>query len=135
MPEHDRRHRQEVVVALEQAPHAAQLVEHDAEREHVAAAVDRLAEALLGRHVRDLALERARLGLGRPVRRLRDPEVDDLHRAVVADQDVRRRHVAVDDAERRAIGPALLVRVVQAGGRGGDDRDHVLERDLRSRAC
>ena len=129
--EHDRRHREEVVVALEQAPHGAQLVEHDAEREHVAAAIDRLADALLGGHVRDLALERAGPGLDGAVRGLRDPEVRDLDAAVVADEEVGRRHVAVHDPERRPVGGALLVRVVEPGRGGGHDRQHVLERHLR----
>ena len=56
---------------------------------------------LLGRHVRDLALEHAGARLERRVHRLRDAEVDDLHLAVVGDEDVVRGHVAVDDAERR----------------------------------
>ncbi len=35
------------------------------------------------------------------------------------------------DPERRAIGQALLVRVMQAGGGRGDDRDDVFERHPR----
>ena len=43
--------------ALEEALARRELEEHDAGREDVAARVDRLAARLLGRHVRDLALE------------------------------------------------------------------------------
>ena len=73
------------------------LVEHDAQREEVAAAVDRLAPGLLGRHVLELALQRAGLGLRGLRRGLRDAEVAELDVALVRDQDVLRRHVAVDE--------------------------------------
>ena len=66
------------------------------------------------------------------MRGLRDAEVDDLHVAVVADEDVRRRHVAMDDAERLAVGAALLVRVVQPAAAPTHDRDDVLERHRAS---
>ncbi len=79
---------------------------------------------LLRRHIGELALELAaarRLvdlteGLG-------DPEVDDLHRAVSADEDVLRRDVAVDDRERSPAVVGQLVRGMEAGGGvGGDAR-------------
>ena len=61
-----------------------------AEREHVAAPIERLAAALLGRHVRELALERAGAGLGAArARRARDAEVEQLDAAVVGDEHVR----------------------------------------------
>ncbi len=85
--------------------------------------------ALLGREVRDLALDRARLRHP-PVVRLRDAEVDDLDDALAVDEHVRRRHVAVHDPEWTAIDPAPLVRVVQPGRDAGDDRQHRLQRDL-----
>jgi hypothetical protein len=122
----DRAPRDEVVRALEQPAHGDELVQHDAEAEHVAPPIDVVAEALLGRHVRDLALHEPGL-VGAP-RELRDPEVDDLHVAVVRDDDVRGRDVAVHDAGEAAIRPAVLVRVVER--RRGRERDRyaVLER-------
>jgi hypothetical protein len=113
----------------EEALAEAQLPEDDPEREDVRAAIERLTSALLRRHVGDLPLQRAH-GVDLRLRgRLGDPEVDDLDGAVVADDDVRRRDVAVDDVERPAVGGLLLVRVVEAGGGVDDDVDQVLERE------
>ena len=108
-----------------------QLVEDDADGEQVRAAIDALPAALLGRHVADLSLERAGERLHLAVGRLGDAEVDDLHRAVEADDDVLRRDVAVHDLERAALEVALVVRVVEAGAHARQDRHHVLERRLR----
>jgi hypothetical protein len=80
--------------------------------QHVGAAVDRLAARLLGRHVRELALDDA-LVLG-DVARPGDAEVDDLDRAVPRHQHVLRGDVAVDDRQRLAELVGLLVRVVEA---------------------
>ena len=130
----DAMHRVEVGVRAEAAVLRRDLVEDDAEREHVAAAIDIAPAALLGRHVRELALDDARLGLDRSRRRLRDAEVEQLHAAVVADHDVRRRHVAMHDAERHAIAAAPLMRVVEPGGRAGDHGQRELERHTRALA-
>ena len=83
----------------------------------------------------DLALEHARLfakhvGAG-------DAEVGDLHRAVEAEQDVLRRHVAVHDVERLARLVRALVRVVQpvrdlAHDVGGDVGREALVRLARA---
>ena len=84
----------------------------DAEREDVGALVDRLALRLLGRHVGDGPHDapltgsdsrgHGRLGRGVPggPLELRQPEVEHLHAALVADHDVRGLDVAVDDADR-----------------------------------
>ena len=96
----------------EQRPPGDELVEHDAGAPHVGATVDRFAARLLGRHVRELALDDA-LVLG-DVARPCDAEVDDLHRAVPRHQHVLRRDVAVDDLQRIAELVGLLVRVVEA---------------------
>ena len=56
-------HRVEVAVGAEAAMLRRDLVEDDAEREHVAAAIDVAAAALLRRHVRELALDDAGLRL------------------------------------------------------------------------
>ena len=126
----DRAHREEVVACREARMHGHELVEADAEREHVAAAIDALAIALLGRHIRDLALEHTGLRLLGAMRCEGDPEVSDFDAAVEAHQDVRRRHIAVHDAERLPVRAALFVRVVKARCRATDDRDRVLDRNL-----
>ena len=73
------------------------LVEHDAERVEVGLAGDRLAERLLGRDV----VGRAEHAPGdrQPLlgERARDAEVGDLGAAFLADEDVLRLDVAVDD--------------------------------------
>ena len=118
----------EVVVPAKQPPTQGQLPQDRAQREHVAAAVERLAAALLRRHVRDLALEGAVPGVGLQRGHAGDAEVDQLHAAVVADEDVRGRDVAVDDAERVAVAVLLVMGVVQPGGGADDDLQNVLGR-------
>jgi hypothetical protein len=86
--------------ALPEALARRGLPEQHAHREDVGAAVDALAARLLGRHVRDLALEHAGARLRGRVERLGDAEIDDLHLAVVGHEDVLRGDVAVHDAER-----------------------------------
>src|SRR5690606_38654631 len=76
----DRLEREEVGVAMEQALDRQHLVHHDAEREDVAAPVERLAEDLLGRHVRVLAFDRAGARARVRAARLRDAEIEQLHR-------------------------------------------------------
>src|SRR6185437_3396056 len=60
-----------------------------------------------------LALEHAGHRARVATRRFRDAEVDDLDLALVRDEDVLRRAVAVHDLERPAVGVALAVRVVE----------------------
>src|SRR6185312_9501811 len=79
-----------------------ELPEHDAQREDIAAAVERLAADLLGREIRRLALDHARARGFAVVVGLGDAEVDDLDVTVEADEDVLRADVAMDDVERRA---------------------------------
>ena len=104
------------VSPLEETLARQQLVQDDAEREEVAPTVDRLSPRLLGRHVLDLALERPGLGLGGLRRGLGDPEVAELDVALVRDEDVLRRDVAVHDVELVAVGVAPAVRVVEGRG-------------------
>jgi hypothetical protein len=104
----------EVALADEEPLAGEQLVEHDAHGEDVAASVDRQAPHLLGRHVAELALEDARLRLAGLARGLGDAEVDELHLAVVRDEHVLRRDVAVHEVEVAAGGVLLVVRVVEA---------------------
>ena len=85
-------------VARERRDAGDHLVEHDAERVHVAATVDGKALRLLGREVGGGAHHRT--GLGEPVARAgaRDAEVGDLHVARSGQQHVAGLHVAVHDA-------------------------------------
>ncbi len=109
------------VVAVEQGPPSEQLPEDDPHREEVRAPVDRLARRLLGRHVRDLPLQDPDLGLVPRDDRLCDPEIDELHLAVVADEDVVGANVAMDDLEWRPVVVAQSVGVSEAVASVGDD--------------
>jgi len=122
-------HDREVVVAAKRPPPDGELEHHHAEREQIAPAIESLAAALLGRHVRCLALERSGLGLVLAIVGARDPEIEELDRAVVADEHVARRDVAVDEPERPAIGAGLFVRALERGGGALDDRERDGERD------
>ena len=96
-------------------------VEHAAQRVDIGAGVDRLAAGLLGRQVLRGADHRG--GLGHAVgvgQRAGDAEVHHLHRAGLADHDVRGLDVAVDDA--------VLVAEVQRLAGVGDDLDRALGR-------
>ena len=102
-----------LVLGCEQRSRREQLVGDHAGGEQIAAGVEFLAGERLGRHVGELAFDPA--GLRAQLRRLRlgDPEVDDLDLAVGGHQHVRRRHVAVDQAERVTGVIELVVRVVE----------------------
>src|SRR5690606_6906233 len=99
-----------------------QRVEHDAERKDIRASVEAFAVDLLGSHVADLAFDLS--SDGRPSsesRRFCDPEVDDLRHAVVSDEQVLRRNVAMDEADGLTFVVLQLVRGVEA--RAGVDGD------------
>ncbi len=100
-----------------EGPRASEhLVEHQAEREHVGAHVERLARGLLGRHVLGRSQHPAQLGrhevvggvarwqeVARPrelARRLGQPEVQQLHVARRRDHDVLGLEVAMNDPLR-----------------------------------
>ena len=104
----------QIVVHREQPLAGQQLIQHDAAGEDVRATVNRLAAHLLGRHIGELAFEDARLGLGL-ARGLHfgDAEVDELDLALVADHDVLRGYIAVDQLQVIAQRVLLAVRVVQ----------------------
>ena len=76
-------------------------VEHHAEREDVGALVLGRPAPLLGRHV----CRRAAVHLA-PPEGLRHSQVEQLHAAVVAEEDVSGRQVAVDDPSRVGVGEA-----------------------------
>ena len=116
----------------EQPPTAQHLGQHHADREQIAAGVDRLLDHLLGRHVAVLALERARLGAVVPpgAGGARDAEVDELDVAASGQEQVRRRDVAVDHAEIVAGVVAQVVREVEGVEDLVADPHRVLERRL-----
>ncbi len=76
--------------------------------------VDLLPHRRFGRQIRELPLDDARLAPFELRVGLREPEVHDLHLAVLREEHVRRRHVAVDDVHRHAVRVAQLVRVGEA---------------------
>jgi hypothetical protein len=108
------------------------LVQDDAERVDVGAAIRAAAHQLLGRHV----LERADGGAhDRQVGRLRqiaaredlrDAEVEHLHDIVRRDEDVRGLEITVDDAE--------VVCLAQGRAHLGPDREHALPGQGAARA-
>jgi hypothetical protein len=105
-------------------------VEHDAEREHVDAPVDRLAANLLRRQVGELALDGAGARVVQLRGRLGDAEVEHLGGAVLADVEVVGRDVAVHDAERLAFVVARHMGVMQATSGVGDDAHGHAQRQL-----
>ena len=98
-------HLADVVLGLEEPPAGQHLVKHHAQREHVGAGIERPHVDLLGRQIAHLPLDEPlfRLLLGERGG-ARDPEVEDLHRAVVGQHDVGGRDVLVDDLQRLAVG-------------------------------
>src|SRR5678816_1408240 len=107
-----------------------ELIEDDPEREEVAAAVEHLTFALLGRHVAELALDLPRLGAADAIGRLRHPEIEELYGAVVADEHVLRVHVAVNEVLRVPSRVEELMGGVQSGADLGDDVGRELRRQL-----
>src|SRR5262249_4305583 len=80
-----------------------QLPENDARRENVRARVQVIATRLLGTHVTRFAANRVVGNDIDDVVRARDSEITELYLAVEANEDVRRRHVAVHDTERLSV--------------------------------
>ena len=85
------------VVTLEGAPAGQHFVDDNAERPDVGPAVERPGAGVLRTHVSHRSRERLRVR-ARRLLNLRDPEIEDLHRPVGKDHDVRRLDVAMDDA-------------------------------------
>ena len=126
-------HRLEVGVAEEEALPREQLPQDDADREDVGPRVDVLPHRRLGREVGELALDDARLALFELAVRLGEAEVHDLHLAVLRDEHVRRRHVAVDDVERDPVRVRQLVGVREALADLERDVDRGLDRKVAAR--
>ena len=119
----------DLVGDLAQPASRDQLEQHGAQRKDVRAAIERPLHRLLGRHVREVSLQAA--DDRAIVTSLRQPEVGQLHLARERDQDVRRRDVTVDEAERLPVGAAQLVGEVQPlRDLGGDVQGQRLGDDL-----
>ncbi len=103
-----------VGLGLKQTLIAEDLPEHHPEGKHVTATIDGRTPDLLGRHVPELALENAGLGLGGPARSLGDTEVDQLHLPLVGDEDIRWTDIAVDQPQRATVPVLLVVGVLEA---------------------
>jgi hypothetical protein len=97
------------------------LPQHDPDREHIGAAVDRAPQDLFGRGVGKLALEDAGLGRALAVRCLGHAEIHQLHLPVIGDEHILRADVAVHDVQGRAVEVPQLVRVVQPGQHLAED--------------
>src|SRR5262249_8141658 len=113
--------RGELALALEKPTAGRQLVKEDSQRENVRTSIEGLAEALLRRHVLELALELTGLGLRVSVSRLRDAEVDDLYLPGVRPQHVLRRDIAVDDALASTVVVGKLMGSMQTRAGFRDD--------------
>ena len=97
------------------------LPQHHAGREHVGPGIDLLAAGLLGRHVGDLALQDADAGVLRRVRRLGDPEVEQLHMPTERHEHVLRADVAVHDVQCCPVEVGEPVGVIEPGQHLRDD--------------
>ena len=102
-----------VVVSEEEPTPRQQLPKNDPAGVEIRASVERATRRLFWRHVRELALDGARLGL-RAGLGLRDTEVDELHEASECDHHVVRGDVPMDDVQGSSIRAGGLVSRVQA---------------------
>jgi hypothetical protein len=110
----DRAEDRGLVGLVEQLALRDQLPRDDAEAPHVGAAIRVLAGDDLGREIGALALEDAGARGVVALARVRDAEVHHLDVAVVGDEQVIGRDIAMDDVERCAARARGLVRGVQA---------------------
>ena len=120
----------ELFAPAEERPQHDHLREHDADREEIAPSVELPPDHLLGRHVPELSLELTRVGAPLDLRRARDAEVGELHRARAIDEHVAGRHVAVNEGQRAPVVVARRVRVLEAAEHGECDVETDVERDV-----
>ena len=125
----DPAHRLEVGARREQRGCGDQLPRDDAEREDVGDRRQRNPERSLGRHVAELALHQAALGVELAAARLGDPEIDHLEVTGVRHDQVRRRDVAVHDLQVRALLVDETMCVVERVAQLTEDRQHDRKRD------
>ena len=116
-------HGLDVVAATEQPLEREGLPHHAAEREDVAPAIARCAPQLLRRHVAELALDPG-LRAGHGLDGLRDAEIDELHGAVVEDDDVAERDIVMHELDPLARHVAELVGGIEPLGGIGDQPPH-----------
>ena len=117
------------VRAVEETLADERLPEEDARRIDVDAAVEVFTEQLLRRHVGDLSLDLAFVGVVHAAAGLRDAEVEHAREAVDADHHVLGGHVAVHDRERRSVVVLRFVGLVEAEQEVVDDRARHTDRD------
>ncbi len=118
-------HRRQRRVAVERPRAGGQLDQRHAQRELIAGRGERLADQLLGRHVRVLALAQPAGAIGERGG-LGDAEVGELDLAGARHQQVRRADVAVDQAQRQAA-------VVAGGVHVGQPQRGLLDHQQRQR--
>ena len=123
----------DVVVVVEALFTGEQLEQHQRERVEIAARVDAPLVRLLRRHVLRLPLHHPDLRLGRPAHRLGDPEVEDLHVALVGQQDVVGREIAMHELQRPPRFVLGAVRVLEPEQHVDRDVHRERRRELLSR--
>src|SRR5262249_10536710 len=84
-----------------------------AEREQVRSAIDDLVARELGRAVGAVARQAQGLWVAKAQLGVRDAEIGDLERSILAHEQVLRRHVAMHDAEPSPVWAVPLVRVLE----------------------
>ena len=117
----NRIHHRRFIVARKRPLPRDHLVEHDAERPDVGAAIDLFPRCLLRRHVRRRAERRVGLRELRVCPEPRETEVQDLRLAPRREHDVPRLDVPVNDP--------LLVRLVQPLADLDRDRERLIDRE------
>jgi hypothetical protein len=129
LPLEDARRRLEIVGAGKEPPQRDGLPERHAHAEDVHAPVEGLTPQLLGGHEIQLAFDHPHLGVGVAALGLGDAEVHDARAAVDADDNILRRHIAVDDLQVLSFGAVQLMGGVQAREGVEADAQGDAERD------
>src|SRR5262249_14190988 len=117
------------VVAVEELMPRQRLVENDPGREEIGAPIERQLLRLLGREIRELALQRSARRSREPRGGLRDAEIDEAARPVDADEDIVGADVAMDDLEGLPAQIDRIVRRLQPSEQIGDDARYDRRRE------
>jgi len=105
-------------------------VERAAERKEIAARVERLAEDLLGTHHAQRSADLTGLRFALAIRGASDSEIGELHLAAQREKDVRRLHIAMHDAQARAVLHGERVRVGESAGDALHDAERLRDGEL-----
>jgi hypothetical protein len=119
--------------SVEEAPSREAFPQDDAGGEQVRAGTDFLSPRLLGCHVRELALHLAGHRDFAFERKGRDAEIRQLDAAIITDEHVAGRHVAMDDVEGGAAVGARPVRGIERAKEWQCDRQDAFDLERRGR--